>query len=246
MWSEALNFTGKQVLVTGGSDGIGLAIARAFREAGARVTVTGTRSRESYEADFTGLAYEIVDVTNPASVDRVAEAVTALDVLINCVGTVLYREQEFTREGFERVVSVNLSGVMHLCTGFKDALAQRQGCIVNVDSAVARIAAAANPAYSASKAGLVHLTAALAARWGRAGLRVNGIGPGLVPTKLTANQMSSEAEARFRRIAPLGRMGTPEDIAGVALFLASPLASYVTGQSLAVDGGVTVVSALGG
>ena len=112
--------------------------------------------------------------------------------------------------------------------------------IPNIDSVVSIRPALNNPAYTASKAGLVQLTKGLAMKWGRKGIRVNGIAPGMVPTKLTANQAGETQEAAFKKRNPIPRFGTPQDIAGGALFLASPLASYITGQQLIIDGGLTL------
>ncbi len=243
-FSNVLDFTGKTVLVTGGSDGIGYGIARAFCDLGAHVTVTGTRDVSAYEADFSGLQFIRMNVCEPESVTALAARFPALDVLVNCVGVTVYKSQEFEREVFARVVDTNLTGVMHVCTTLRDALAARRGCIVNLDSIVAEMAGRNNPAYSASKMGLKHLNKALAQKWGKLGIRVNGVGPGLVPTKMTANQTTPEAAQRFSETVPAGRFGTPDDIAGPVLFLSSPLAAYVTGQSLIVDGGLTLISAL--
>jgi 3-oxoacyl-[acyl-carrier protein] reductase len=243
-WQQALEFSGKTVLVTGGSDGIGYGVARAFQALGGKVSVTGTREASSYDQDFSGLDFYRLDVSDAASVRTLAARFDNLDVLVNCVGMVLYKGQEFEREHFARVVNVNLTGVMDLCTSLQPALAKKQGCIVNLDSVVTEQAARNNPAYSASKIGLKHLNKALAVKWGKQGIRVNGVGPGFVPTKMTANQSSPEAIAGFNAKLPLGRTGTPDDIAGAVLFLASPLAAYVTGQSLLVDGGLTLLGAL--
>lgn len=240
----ALDFSGRQVLVTGGSDGIGLGIARAFEAAGAAVTITGTRPAEAYDNDFTGLKFIQLNVVDAASVEALAAKVDRLDVLINSVGTVLYESREFERDGFEQVISVNLTGIMHLCTALAEKLAESGGSIVNLDSLTAHQAARNNPAYSASKAGLLHLNRALAIRWGKKGVRVNGIGPGVVPTKITENWAKDETAQMIEARMPLGRLGTPDDMAGVALFLASPLASYVTGQSIPVDGGLGLLGAL--
>lgn len=238
-----LDFSNSNVLVTGGSDGIGYGIARAFSVAGARVTITGTRNADAYERDFSGLRFLQMDCSRPESVEELATAVPRLDTLINCVGKVSFGGAEFVRDEFEKVLAVNLTGVLNLCTVFRDRLAATGGSIVNLDSVVARVPAKNNPAYSASKAGLVQLTKALAVKWGSLGIRVNGIAPGLVPTKLTTKQLSGEYQEQFNRIVPLRRVGTVDDIAGVALFLASPLAAYMTGQSIVVDGGITLVSA---
>ena len=127
---------------------------------------------------------------------------------------------------------------MQLCTEFYDHLVKAQGAIVHLDSVVSINAAVNNPAYSASKAGLVQLTRALAKKWGPSGVRVNTVAPGMVPTKMTANQSSPEHEAQFGQTNPIARFGTPQDIAGGVLFLASPMAAYVTGQQLVIDGGL--------
>ena len=243
-WQQALDFSGKSILITGGSDGIGYGVARAFDTLGAKVTVTGTREASSYGQDFSGLDFRRLDVSDASAVKALASGFEELDILVNCVGIVLYKAQEFEREHFARVVDINLTGVMDLCTSLQPALAKKQGCIVNLDSVVTEQVARNNPAYSASKIGLKHLNKALAIKWGKQGIRVNGVGPGFVPTKMTANQSSPEGIAAFNAKLPLSRTGTPDDIAGAVLFLASPLAAYVTGQSLLVDGGLTLLGAL--
>ena len=243
-WQQALDFSNRSVLVTGGSDGIGYGVARAFEALGAKVTVTGTREAASYGQDFTGLEFRRLDVSDAGAVKALTAEFDNLDVLVNCVGIVLYKGQEFEREHFARVVDINLTGVMDLCASLQPALAKRKGCIVNLDSVVTEQVARNNPAYSASKIGLKHLNKVLAVKWGKQGIRVNGVGPGFVPTKMTANQSSPEGIAAFNAKLPLSRTGTPDDIAGALLFLASPLAAYVTGQSLLVDGGLTLLGAL--
>lgn len=240
----ALNFSGKSVLVTGGSDGIGYGIARVFERAGAQVIVTGTKQAEQYEQDFTGLRYLQLDVSSPESVKQLVNAVESIDVLVNAVGTVLYGSREFDREGFDWVMNVNLNGIMDVCNSFKDKLAETKGSIINLDSIVAYNVARNNPAYSASKAGLKHLNKVLAWKWGKLGIRVNGVGPGMVPTKLTSGQMNEEAEAKFSNAVPAGRVASPDDIAGAVVFLASPLAAYVTGVSFPVDGGLSLLSGM--
>ena len=237
---NALNFSGKIVLVSGASDGIGYGIAKAFLEAGATVHVTGTRSAEDYSTDFSGMIFHSLNVANGEAVEELSNSIVALDILINCVGTVLYGKEEFERAGFEKILTINLTGVMHLCTAFYPQLEKSKGTIINLDSVVAVRPALNNPAYTASKAGLKQLTKGLAMKWGRKGIRVNAIAPGMVPTKLTANQSSPEQEEAFKRRNPIPRFGTPKDMAGGALFLASPLAAYVTGQHLVIDGGLTL------
>ena len=237
---NALNFNGKTVLITGASDGIGYGIAQAFLEAGANVHVTGTKSIDDYDNDFTKMTFHSLNVASSETIDQLAEGFDTLNVLINCVGTVLYKKQEFERAGFEKILNINLTGVMHLCTAFYPLLEKSKGNIINLDSVASIRPALNNPAYSASKAGLKQLTKALAMKWGRKGVRVNAIAPGMVPTKLTANQANTESEEIFKKQNPIPRFGTPKDMAGGALFLASPLADYVTGLHLVIDGGMTL------
>lgn len=236
-----INFKNKKVLVSGASDGIGYGIAKAFLQEGAEVHVTGTRTPEDYNNDFTGMTFHTLNVMDEAAITELSNQFDSLDVLVNCVGTVLYKKQEFERAGFEKILAINLTGVMHLCTSFFPHLEKAGGNIINLDSVVSVRAALNNPAYSASKAGLLQLTKALAMKWGRKGIRVNSIAPGIIPTKLTSNQTENpDIAAGFAKKNPIPRFGAPEDIAGGALYLASPLASYVTGNQLIIDGGLVL------
>ncbi len=241
-----LDFGGKRVLVIGGSSGIGNGIAHGFRARGASVTVTGTRPDagdylEAEDSDFTGLDYRQLDLTDRSAADRLAGDLGPVDVLVLCQGTVRYGRQEFTREGWDQVVDINLNSVMDAARAFHPALAEAKGAIIIVSSVAAFKSTIGTPAYAASKAGAASLTKTLGEAWARDGIRVNGIAPGLVPTKLTAVTTGhpERLEGALRSI-PLRRMGTPEDMAGAALFLASPLSAYITGQTLVVDGGLTL------
>jgi len=211
-------------------------------DAGAQVVVTGTRAAGEYDADYTGMTFHRLDDSDADAVRAFADAVSEADVLINCIGTVLYKKQEFEVENFKRILDINLSGIMQLCMLFRDKLAARKGNVINVSSVAAFEPALYNPAYSASKAGLVMLTRNLAVLWGRDGVRVNGIAPGFVATKLTAVSRDNVAiyEGTLKRI-PLKRWGTAEEMGSTALFLASPMASYITGQTILVDGGTTAL-----
>ncbi|MCB1690499.1 MAG: SDR family oxidoreductase [Halioglobus sp.] len=237
---NALDFDGKKVLVCGASDGIGYGVAKAFLEAGADVSITGTRTADAYDNDFSGMQFHTLDIQDPAMITELATKFDSLDVLVNCIGSVLWKKAEFEREGFEKILSINLTGAMQLCTEFYDLLEASGGNIVNLDSVVSIRPALNNPAYSASKAGLVQLTKTLAMKWGPRGIRVNTVAPGMVPTKLTANQSSPEQIEQITNTIPLRRVGSPQDIAGGVLFFASPLAAYITGQQLVIDGGVTL------
>ncbi|MBS0490701.1 MAG: SDR family oxidoreductase [Proteobacteria bacterium] len=241
-----LDFTGRTVLVVGGSSGIGNGIAQGFRARGAEVHVWGTRpSAADYAgvegSDLMGLAYAQVDVADRDAIADNLPDFEQLDVLVLCQGTVVYRRGEFERAGWDQVMAVNLDSLMACAAKFHDMLAAAKGSIIIVSSVSGFQANRGNPAYAASKAGAVSLTKTLGQAWASDGIRVNGLAPGLVDTKLT--KVTTEHPDRLRgalsRI-PAGRMGEPADMAGAALFLASPLASYVVGQTLVVDGGLSL------
>ena len=241
-----LDFTGKTVLVVGGSSGIGNGIAQAFQQKGADVHVWGTRaSAADYDgeegSDLAALSYDCVDVTDFEALEKHVPGFDQLDVLVLCQGTVRYRREEFTRPGWDNVMDVNINSVMHTAVKFHPMLKAAGGSVIIVSSVAGFNATRGNPAYSASKAGAVGLTKTLGEAWAADGIRVNGIAPGLVDTKLTKVTTQNEARLKGTLAAiPLHRMGTPEDMAGPALFLASPLASYIVGQTLIVDGGLVL------
>jgi 3-oxoacyl-[acyl-carrier protein] reductase len=237
------DFSGKSVLVVGGSSGIGNGIAHGFRDRGAQVHVWGTRPAAADYAgvegsDLAGLGYECVDVGDADAIERAPEPFASLDVLILSQGTVVYDGGEFEREGWDRVMAVNLDSLMHCCRKFKPQLQATSGSVVIISSISAFKAGKDLPAYAASKAGAVNLTRSLGQAWAPDGIRVNGIAPGLVATKLsTALTQNPERRAAALAVIPARRIGSVAEMAGAALFLASPLASYVYGQTLVVDGG---------
>jgi 3-oxoacyl-[acyl-carrier protein] reductase len=239
-----LDFRGKQVLVVGGSSGIGNGIAQAFRVRGARVHVCGTRaSAADYSPDdgshLEGLQYSQLDVSDPAAVEKFKPAFEALDILVLAQGAVIYRRGEFLMDGFRKVMEVNLMSLMACATKFHDMLAKARGSLIIVSSTAAYHSTMGNPSYNASKTGAMGLTRTLGEAWAEDGIRVNGIAQGLVDTKMTKVTTANpkRLEGALERI-PLKRLGTPADMAGVALFLASPLSSYVIGQTIIVDGGL--------
>lgn len=239
-----LDFTGKTVLIVGGSSGIGNGVAQRFRGKGADVHVTGTkRSGMDYAevagSDLSGLTFAQLDVTQPGAIDEFQPSFEKLDVLILSQGYVIYRRAEFEREGWEQVISINLTSVMDCARRFKSMLAATQGSMIIINSIMGYRASVGNPAYAASKAGTVSLTMTLAEAWAADGVRVNGIAPGIIETKLTSNftEHPRRREATLAAI-PLHRFGTPSEIADTALFLASPLAAYIIGQTIIVDGGM--------
>lgn len=241
-----LDFSGKTVLVVGGSSGIGNGVAHGFRQRGADVHVWGTRaSADDYDAvdgsDLTGLTYACVNAADQDAVNAHQPAFDKLDVLVLCQGIVRYSRAEFEREGWDDVMNVNINSVMDCARKFHPMLAQASGSLIIVSSVSGMQANIGNPAYAASKAAAISLTKTLGEAWARDGIRVNGLAPGYVPTKLTSVTTDNEKrrEGALRAI-PLRRAGTPEDMAGVVMFLSSPLAAYVQGQTIIADGGLTL------
>ena len=219
-----IDFSGKSVLVVGGSSGIGNGIARAFLDQGANVHVWGTRANaKDYQgiegSDLTGLGYSCVNVADAALVDAAPDPFETLDVVVLSQGFVLYRRAEFEKDGWDQVMDVNLNSVMHCSRRFYPLLKSSGGSLVIVSSTSGFQANRGNPAYAASKAGAVSLTKTLGQAWARDGIRVNGIAPGLVDTKLTQVTVAHPQRlAGALQQIPMGRLGTPQDMAGVALF----------------------------
>ncbi len=237
----AFDYSGKQVLVTGGSAGIGLGIGIGFRDAGANVIVTGTRDQDSYDADFTGLTYRQLDVRSDDQIAELGAGVERMDVVVNSAGIAIYGRAEYEIETFQKVLDVNLTGTMRICNQFHDMVRDAGGSIVNIASGASFFATPGTPGYNSSKGGVALLTKCLATAWGREGVRVNAIAPGYVETAITKVVRENEKvyEASIKK-TPLRRWGTPEDMAGAALFLASPYAGYITGQTIVVDGGMSL------
>lgn len=239
-----LDFTGRSALVIGGSGGIGNAIAQAFRAQGAEVHVWGTRAAaEDYAgvlgSDLTGLHYRQMDVSDFDAIEAYEPPFGQLDMLVQSQGLVKYRRQEYQVPSFRAVLDVNLTSLMACAAKFEPMLSSSKGSMTIVTSSAAFHATRGNPAYNASKAGATGLVRTLAQAYAEKGVRVNAIAPGFIPTRLTANTTEDEKRAETARARiPMGRFGTPEEMAGVALFLASPLASYVTGQTILADGGM--------
>lgn len=243
---QSLDFSGKSVLVVGGSSGIGNGVAQAFRAHGAHVHVWGTRARADdyrgdHGSDLTALTYAQVDVADHGAIAQAADKLATLDVLVCSQGTVLYKRGEFAMDGFMHVVNINLASVMACALAFKEKLTLARGSLIAISSTAAYHATRGNPAYNASKAGVVALVRTLGQAWAGDGVRVNGVAPGLVETKLT--KVTTDNPERLKaslQTIPLGRLGEPADMAGACLFLASPLAAYIVGQTIPVDGGLTL------
>jgi 3-oxoacyl-(acyl-carrier-protein) reductase len=243
---------GKTAVITGGTRGIGLAIARCFAENGADVALIATRRSESAEANVTELASTgrrvklyVCDVRDNAAVERttaeIAEDFGRIDILVNNAG--------ITRDGLlpglgeadiNDVIDVNLKGTIWVTKAFlRGFVKQRAGVIINLSSVVGLMGNSGQTNYAASKAGVIGFTKSVAKEYGRRNVRCNAIAPGYIATDMTA-ALSEEATEQIAKQLPLGRLGKPEDVAALALFLASDLASYITGEVIAVDGGMYV------
>ena len=229
---------GKTALVTGGSQGIGHATALALRDLGATVIVTGTRPAfADYEDPIEGVTYIQSDLARPEARAVLAAQIATLDVLVNNAGT--GRPDEYDQDAFETVIDINLNAVMDLSMRLFPALQAAKGSIVNVGSLASFLALKETPAYTASKAGLLGLTRALGDKWALEGVRVNLVAPGFIATRMTAPMRADAGfENRLLKSVPMRRWGQASEVAGAILFLASPAASYITGQSLAIDGGL--------
>ena len=229
------------MLVTGGTSGIGHAIGRAFAAHGALVTVTGATGVEvdscQLSQNMTAIA---LDVQNRPAVSAFVTALPGLDHLINCAG-IIRRGAEHDPDVFDQVIDINLGGTMRFCTLARPALAATKGTILNLASMLSFFGGGLVPAYAASKGAVAQLTKSLAIAYAPDGIRVNAIAPGWIDTPLTQGLRDDPVRtATILARTPMGRWGRPEDIAGPALFLASPLAAFITGAVLPVDGGYLV------
>jgi len=250
-----MTLSGKRAIVTGiskGGGGIGRAIALALAEAGADVAVAGHSSLEAAEAvaaEIEALGRAAIaarcNVADAADVEKFTRQVLttwgSLDIVVNNAGTtrdgLLLRMSE---DDWDTVLDSNLKGAFLMTrAALKPMVKQRRGKIVNITSVMGLIANPGQANYSASKAGLIGLTRTAAKEVASRNIQINAVAPGFIETAMTGG-MKEDAQASILKEIPAGRLGRPEDVAQAALFLCSPAADYVTGQTLTVDGGLTI------
>ncbi len=242
------DYSGASVLVTGGTSGIGAAVAAAYQQAGAEVTIAGTRARPTdYDADLSAYRYLRLDVRDAAQITAVAAALPRLDILVHSGGVPLagLGMDEYEPDNFELAVRMHLTGVYRLSRAFLDKLAASRlpggASVVGIASMSAYFGVKMVPGYGAAKAGLVQLMKTMAVAWSRHGVRANAVAAGLIRTPQTERTINTPkyVAPKLAR-TPLGRPGEPAEVAAAVLFLTSAAAAYITGQTLPVDGGFSI------
>ncbi len=250
---DLFDLTGKAAIVTGGSRGLGKEMAEGLAEAGADLMLCARRQEwlDETVAEFAGRGFNVAgtlcDVSNPDDVqtlvDRTVSKFGGVDILVNNAGVSWgAMPEEMTLEQWQKVIDVNLTGcfLMAQAAG-REMLKKRKGSIINIASIAGLTSSANGPFYAgyvASKAGLIGLTRELAASWGRRGIRVNAIAPGFFHSRM-ADAVIDIYETSIQETNVIPRVGEPGELKGVAVFLASDASSYITGQTIAVDGGMT-------
>lgn len=234
----------RHIFITGATSGIGEAIAQAFLRDDAQVIATGATEQEvrkaSLVANNKGIDFRVLDVRDDTAVQSMVKGIGELDVVVNCAG-VIQRSLELETEAFARTIDINLNGTMRVCVAARAGLKARRGCIVNTASMLSFFGGGLVPGYSASKGGVAQLTKSLAIAYADDGIRVNAVAPGWIATPLTqALQDDPQRAAPILARTPMKRWGTPADIAGPVMFLASAQAQFVTGVILPVDGGYLI------
>ena len=232
----SFSVAGQHVLISGGCGGIGSAFARAFLAHGARVTVTDLKP-PAPELSAAGAVFESLDVTSDDAVNALAARIDTLHVLIHCAGR-LIRWEEHKPEVFRDIVDIHLFGNVRLAAAFRPHLKATRGCMINIASMYSYFGAPQIPAYASAKTAVVGLTKSLALAYQDDGIRVNAIAPGWIRTDISrGGRENPEFNDRLMQRLPIKRWAEPDELAGTALFLASPASSLINGVTIPVDGG---------
>lgn len=242
-----IDLTGKTALITGAASGIGRACAQTLSEAGAFVVVVDVNAAGAQETvDMLGRGLALAcDLRQPESVnamrDRVVAKTGGVDILVNCAGLISYRKgiNAVSVDEWNLLLDVNLRGTFLVCQAFMDGMKEQQGgSIITFSSLAARVGGIeVGIHYAASKAAIIGFTRTLAKEGGPHGITVNAVAPGVILTDPVKKQVGGHEEAYTASI-PLRRLGQPQDVANVVLFLASPLANYITGTVIDINGGM--------
>lgn len=251
---ELFDLTGKIAIVTGGNQGIGFSIAKGLAAAGATMVIAnrrpteGQRAADSLKKEGLNAVAIATDVGSKSSVAELVSKVMndykKIDILVNNAGVIIRKPAEdFTEQEWDYIVDINLKGLFFCCQLVgREMIRRRKGKIINISSNVSEVVMPERSVYAVSKAGVSHLTRALAFEWAKYHINVNAIGPGPTITELNQKYFEEHPQDLQDRMAsiPMGRMGDPSDHIGAAIFLASDASDFVTGQTLLVDGGSTI------
>ena len=253
---QLFDLHGRHALVTGGSRGLGLQIAEALGEAGAKVFLTARKAQELEQAIATlqdkgiDARWAAADMSRPEDIERVVgealQRMGPIDILVNNAGATWGAPaEEHPLEAWDKVMNLNVRSVFLTCqqVGRRSMIPRRSGRIVNIAS-IAGLSGSMDAqflAYGTSKGAVVNLTRTLAGEWGRHGINVNAIAPGFFPSRMTRATIAELGAEHLAKMAPLQRLGDDDDLKGAALLFASDAGKHITGQILAVDGGVSVV-----
>ena len=248
------DLSGKVAIVTGGNQGIGFGIAKGLASAGATVVIANRRATEGQNAAESlkkkGLNAVAIptDVSRKSSVASLVSKVVSdfgkIDILVNNAAVIVRKPiEDFTEEEWDQIMNTDLRGLFLCCQLVgREMIKKKKGKIINISSVLSQIVQPGRSVYAIAKAGVSHLTRALALEWGKYNINVNAIGPGLTITPLNKKYFEENPEDLKNIVAsiPRGREAYPQDYAGAAIFLASDASDYITGQTLLVDGGMTI------
>lgn len=249
-FDKDFNLTNKVAVVTGGSSGIGNAIAKLYNEKGAKVALLdlkGTVKDDAAKIDKNNVTGIKTDVTEKSSVqdalNKTKSVLGKVDIVVNCAGVALLEKaKDISEEDWDKTIDLNLKGTFLMNQIFGNELidADNGGKIINMASQGGVVALDKHIAYNTSKAGIIMMTKVLGMEWAEYNIQVNAISPTVVMTELGKKAWAGEIGENMRKLIPAGRFGSPEEVAGVALFLASNAADLITGENVVIDGGYTI------